>query len=150
MSIDDMVREERRTKGHAGGEGLRLAERIAKDSKYDDDLEYMDENAEKLAKWVHKSEMNLQNMAVNEFQKMNCVLENRPLCHHEDNGQPSMAPIVSLGTRIFLTLATEPEMSKGGAVIVSITHRGNLLECDGDEWEEVRNLMSSNSGAFAP
>ena len=50
MTIDDMVREERRTRGQAGGEGLRMAERIAKDGRYTDTLEYMDENAEKLAK----------------------------------------------------------------------------------------------------
>lgn len=143
MSIDDMVREERRTKGQAGGEGLRLAERIAKDTKYDDDLEYMDENAEKLAKRVHKSEINLKNMAVGEFQKMNRILENCALCHHEDKGRPPLAPIVSLGTRVYLTLATEPEVSEGGAVIVPITHRRNLLECDDDEWEEIRNFMKS-------
>ena len=35
MSIEDMVREERRTRGQAGGDGLRLAERIAKDGKFD-------------------------------------------------------------------------------------------------------------------
>ena len=35
MSIEDMVREERKTRGQAGGEGLRLAERIAKDGKFD-------------------------------------------------------------------------------------------------------------------
>lgn len=35
MSIDDMVREERRTRGQAGGEGMRFAERIAKDTKFD-------------------------------------------------------------------------------------------------------------------
>ncbi len=35
MSIEDMVRQERRTKGQAGGEGLLLAEKIAKDSKFD-------------------------------------------------------------------------------------------------------------------
>ena len=34
MSIEDMVREERRTRNQAGGEGLRLAERIAKDGKF--------------------------------------------------------------------------------------------------------------------
>ncbi|CAM1510660.1 Fc.00g009950.m01.CDS01 [Cosmosporella sp. VM-42] len=143
MSIEDMVREERRTKGQAGGEGLRLAERIAKDVKYDDDLDYMDENAEKLAKRVHKSEINLKNMAVNEFQKMNRILENCPLCHHEDKNQPPIAPIISLGTRVFLTLATEPEVSSGGAVIVPVSHRQNLLECDDDEWEEIRNFMKS-------
>lgn len=35
MSIEDMVRQERRTKGQAGGEGMLLAEKIAKDSKFD-------------------------------------------------------------------------------------------------------------------
>ncbi|UNI23735.1 Pre-mRNA-splicing factor cwf19 [Purpureocillium takamizusanense] len=143
MTIEDMVSEERRTKGQAGGEGMRLAERIAKDTKYDDDLEYMDENAEKLAKRVHKSEMNLRNMAVNEFQKMNSILDKCPLCHHEDKGRPPLAPVVALGTRVFLTLATEPEVSEGGAVIVPISHRTNLLECDDDEWEEIRNFMKS-------
>lgn len=35
MSIEDMVREERRTRGQAGGDGQRFAERIAKDEKFD-------------------------------------------------------------------------------------------------------------------
>lgn len=35
MSIEDMVREERRTRGQEGGEGKRFAERIAKDGKFD-------------------------------------------------------------------------------------------------------------------
>ena len=143
MTIDDMLREERRTKGQAGGEAMRLAERIAKDGKYDAGLDYMDENAEKLAKRVHKSDINLKNMAVSQFQKMNKMLESCPLCHHEDTGQPPLAPVLALGTRTFLTLATEPEISPGGAVIVPMAHRSNLLECDDDEWEEIRNFMKS-------
>ncbi|KAI0441512.1 hypothetical protein F4803DRAFT_522835 [Xylaria telfairii] len=141
MSIEDMVREERRTRGQAGGEGLRLAERIAKDVKFDNDLEYMDENAEKLAKRVQKSELNLKNAAVNDFQKINKILDNCQLCHHEDRNLPPVAPIISLGTRVYLTLPTEPELTEGGAVIVPIQHRANLLECDDDEWEEIRNFM---------
>ena len=35
MTLEDMVREERRTRGQAGGEGQRFAERIAKDAKFD-------------------------------------------------------------------------------------------------------------------
>lgn len=143
MSIEDMVREERRTKGQAGGESLRMAERIAKDGKFVTDLDYMDENAEKLARRVHKSELSLKNMAVGEFQKMSRILESCPLCHKEDQGLPPLAPVVSLGTRVFLTLATEPEVSPGGAVIVPISHRANLVECDDDEWEEIRNFMKS-------
>ncbi|KAM7198808.1 Protein similar to CwfJ C-terminus 1 domain containing protein [Rhypophila sp. PSN 637] len=148
MSIGDMVAEERRTRGQAGGEGRRLAERIAKDGRFDNDLDYMDENAEKLAKRVHKGEASLKNVAVAEYKKLNKVLDSCPLCHHEDKEPPKnqpLAPIISLATRVYLTLPTNPELTgaEGGAVIVPITHRSNLLECDDDEWEEIRNFMKS-------
>ncbi|KAK6196541.1 hypothetical protein LQW54_011430 [Pestalotiopsis sp. IQ-011] len=141
MTIEDMVREERRTRGQRGGEGLRLAERIAKDGKFDNDLDYMDENAEKLAKRIQKSEINLRNTAVNEYQKINSILDKCQLCHNEDRNQLPVAPMISLATRVYLTLPTEPELAEGGAVIVPIQHRTNLLECDDDEWEEIRNFM---------
>lgn len=38
MSIEDMVREERKTRGQAGGEGQRLAERISRDAKFEVNL----------------------------------------------------------------------------------------------------------------
>jgi hypothetical protein len=143
MSIDDMVRQERRTKGQAGGEGMLLAEKIAKDGKFDNDLDYIDDNAQKLAARAPKSSVNLRNAAIQDYTKMNKILDTCPLCHHEDKSppQPPIAPIVSLGTRVFLTLPTEPEISSGGAVIVPIQHRTNLLECDDDEWDEIRNFM---------
>lgn len=143
MTIEDMVRQERRTRGMAGGEGKAFAERIAKDAKFDNDLDYMDENANKLAKRVAKSEINLRNTAISDFQKMQKVLDSCPLCHHEDTNTPPAAPIVSLATRVYMTLATEPELAAGGAVIVPIQHHPNLLECDDDEWEEIRNFMKS-------
>ncbi|OJD12008.1 hypothetical protein ACJ73_09419 [Blastomyces percursus] len=143
MTIEDMVREERRTRGQAGGEGQRFAERIAKDAKFDNDLEYMDENAAKLAKRVQKSEINLKNTTINEFQKMNRILDSCPLCYREDTETPPLAPVVSLATRVYLTLPTEPELSEGSSCIVPIQHRRNLLECDDDEWEEIRNFMKS-------
>ncbi|KAG9651411.1 hypothetical protein KCU64_g8733, partial [Aureobasidium melanogenum] len=143
MSIEDMVRQERRTRGMAGGEGKAFAERIAKDAKFTDDLDYMDENASKLAKRVGKSEINLRNTAIGDFQKMQRILDSCPLCHHEDTNTPPAAPILSLATRVYMTLQTEPELTTGGAVIVPIQHRLNLLECDDDEWEEIRNFMKS-------
>ncbi|MCJ1286230.1 hypothetical protein MMC26_005575 [Xylographa opegraphella] len=143
MSVADMVREERRTRGQAGGEGQRFAERIAKDGKFDNDLDYMDENATKLATRVQKSELSLRNTAIADFQKMNRILDSCPLCYHEDTDTPPVAPVVSLATRVYLTLPTEPEISDGGACIVPLQHRINLLECDDDEWEEIRNFMKS-------
>lgn len=150
MSVEDMVREERRTKGASGGEGLRLAERIAKDSRFDDSLEYMDENAEKLARRVHRSERNLKNVAVHEYRRVQRALDSCPLCYRGDENEERksgsggpVAPVVSLGMRTYLTLTAEPEVSEGGAVIVPIDHHRNLLECDDDEWEEIRNFMKS-------
>lgn len=103
----------------------------------------MDENASKLATRAPKSTINLRSTAISEYQRTNRILDSCPLCHHEDKSppQPPVAPIVSLATRVFLTLPTEPEISDGGAVIVPIQHRSNLLECDDDEWEEIRNFM---------
>ncbi|QUC15765.1 uncharacterized protein UV8b_00006 [Ustilaginoidea virens] len=143
MTLDDMVREERRTKNQAGGEGLRLAQRIARDGGYANDLEYLDENADKLASRVHRSGEDLKNAAVAEFRRLGRALDACSLCHREDEGRPPAAPVVSLGTRVFLTLAPEPEIAPGGAVIVPIAHRTNLVECDDDEWEELRNFMKS-------
>ncbi|RAH47460.1 putative cell cycle control protein (Cwf19) [Aspergillus brunneoviolaceus CBS 621.78] len=143
MTIEDMVQEERRTRGQYGGDGRRIAERIAKDAKFENDLEYMDDNASKLARRVHRSEIDIKNTTINELQKMNKILDNCPLCHHEDTNTPPIAPVVSLATRVYLTLPTEPELSDQCATIVPIQHRTNLLECDDDEWEEIRNFMKS-------
>ncbi|KAL7270518.1 Pre-mRNA-splicing factor cwf19 [Rhizina undulata] len=142
MTLEDMVREERRTRGQVpGGEGRLLAERIAKDAKFDDNLDYLDENAAKLAQRIQKKEISLKDSAINEFKKTQRILDSCPLCQSED--KPPLAPVISTGTRVFLTLPTEPELSQGGAVIVPIQHRANMLECDDDEWEEVRNFMKS-------
>ena len=143
MSVDDMVRQEKRTRGQFGGQGRAFAESIAKDGKFDDNLDYMDENAAKLAKTVTKSNLNLRNTAVGDLQKMQKILDSCPLCHHEDTNTPPAAPVVSLATRVYMTLTTEPEVALGGAVIVPIQHHLNLLECDDDEWDEIRNFMKS-------
>jgi len=103
----------------------------------------MDENADNLAKRMQKSEINLKNTAISDFQKINRILDNCTLCHHEDTDTAPIAPVVSLATRVYLTLPTDPEISNGGACIIPVQHRGNLLECDDDEWEEIRNFMKS-------
>lgn len=146
MSIEDMVREERRTKGLFGNEGERLAERIAKDGKFDNDLDYMDENANKLAKRVHKSETALRNSAIANHKLTSSIHASCPLCHHEDRPADPLptAAIVSRAHRSYLTLATTPEISPYGcAVIVPTAHHANLLHCDDDEWEELRNFQKA-------
>ena len=146
MSIEDMLREERRNRRGDDGttnEGQQLAARIAKDAKFSNDLEYLDENAGKLAKRAHQSSSNLRNVAISSYQKLDRILANCPLCHHEDTNKPPLAPIVSLATRTYLTLPTLPTLSDDSTLIVPTTHHTNLLHCDDDEWEEIRNFMKS-------
>lgn len=147
MSIEDMVRQERRTKTQRGGDSRAFAERIAKDAKFDTDHDYLDENAAKLSRTVQKSDVNLRNMAIEDYQKTARMLANCPLCHHEDTNPPTPppAPLVSLATRVFLTLPTAPEITPYGlcATICPIAHHATLLACDDDEWEEIRNFQKS-------
>ncbi|KAK3621905.1 Pre-mRNA-splicing factor cwf19 [Elasticomyces elasticus] len=149
MSIADMVKQEKRSRGTGGGR--EFADRIAKDGKFKDDLEYMDDNAQNLSKRVLKSDTQLRNTSIEDYQKTQAALQTCPLCYHEetDPPQPPTAPVVSLATRTYLTLLTEPEIGRGGAVIVPIQHRKNLLECDDDEWEEIRNFMKSLTRYYA-
>ena len=140
MTIEDMIRQERKTKGR--NEGLALAERIGRDDRFKDNLDYLDDNAEKLAKSKAKTDLDLRNISIEDYQRMQRVLESCPLCHHEDKPDPlPTAPMISLGTRTYLTLPTEPELAAQSACIVPLEHHTNLLECDDDEWEELRNFM---------
>lgn len=133
MTIEDMVREERSTKR------LQTVDRIARDRKFKDDLDYLDENAEKLAKTVKKREIDLKNMSVNDYKKQQKMMEECPLCY-KDDGRVPLAAVVSLATRVYLSLPTEPELTWDGSMIVPLRHARNLAECDDDEWEEIRVL----------
>ncbi|KAK3053303.1 Pre-mRNA-splicing factor cwf19 [Extremus antarcticus] len=144
MSLADMVKHERRTAHGAASSAREAADRIAKDAKYTNNLDYLDDNAANLSKKVVKSDSQLRNTAIEDFTRMQRTLDTCPLCHHEDKADTlPVAPVVSLATRTYLTLPTEPELTKYGAVVVPMQHRGNLLECDDDEWEEIRNFMKS-------
>lgn len=148
MSVADMVREERRTRGQPGGEAARLAERIARDGAFVDSLDYLDANAERLARRIHKSDAALKQAAVAGLERAARALDACPLCPHEDAGRPPVTPVVALATRVFLTLAPRPEVTPGGAVVAPLAHRASLLDCDDDEWEELRNFMKSLTRTF--
>jgi hypothetical protein len=131
MTIEDMVKEERATKRASN------VDRIARDRRFKNDLEYMDENAERLAAVSKRKEVDLKSMSIQDFKKQQRIMENCPLCY-KDDGKLPLAPVVSLGTRTYLSLPTEPELTSDGAMIVPLRHARNLAECDDDEWEEIR------------
>jgi hypothetical protein len=131
MTIEDMVREERASKRST------VVDRIARDRKFKNDLDYMDENAERLAAAPKRKEVDLKSMSVQDYKKQQRIVDNCPLCYKDDGRMP-LAPVISLGTRVYLSLPTEPELTSDGAMIAPIRHARNLAECDDDEWEEIR------------
>ncbi|OLL22848.1 Pre-mRNA-splicing factor cwf19 [Neolecta irregularis DAH-3] len=139
MTIEEMVREEILTRNQIrGGEGRLLADRIAKDGKFTDSLDYLEENADSLAARV-KKDIDLKNQSVAEYKKQHRIVENCPLCHHDSDAP--LAPIVSLGSRTYLSLPTLPSLGPGHVLIVPLQHHVNTLQCDEDEWAEIRNFQ---------
>ncbi|KAG4306307.1 hypothetical protein PORY_000295 [Pneumocystis oryctolagi] len=140
MTIEDMVKEEKRTRNSLYRDQYKqMAKQIIRDPHFKDNLEYYDENAEKLSKRIQKREIDFRNINLSDFQRIQKTLDTCPLCHQDS--LPPVAPVVSMGTRIYLSLPSPPELTKYHALIVPIHHRVNTLECDDDEWDEIRNFM---------
>ncbi|EMR09531.1 hypothetical protein PNEG_02117 [Pneumocystis murina B123] len=140
MTIEDMVKEEKMTRNQNYKRQYRqMAEQIIRDPDFKDDLDYYDENAEKLSKRIQRREIDFRNMSISDFQRTQKILDTCPLCHQDSS--PPIAPIISIGTRVYLSLPSPPELAKYHALIVPLHHRINTLECDDDEWDEIRNFM---------
>ncbi|KAK9451814.1 CwfJ C-terminus 1-domain-containing protein-like protein [Limtongia smithiae] len=150
MTLSDLVAEEKRTRRGTDGvgasydEGDILATRIARDARFKDDLEYMDENAEKLAARQSKKSNStnpdtMMNRAIDDVRKMEAIIDSCPLCMQPERSP--IAPVVAIGTRVYLSLPTMPQLAPLAATIVPMAHRRCTLDCDDDEWDEIRNFM---------
>lgn len=137
MTIAEMVAEERRL-SHMGSSSSRAAETISRDKGFSVDNDYADDNSSRLASLVSKKQIDLKNMAISQVQKMTKILDTCDLCAEDRAPNTS---VISTGTRVYLSIAPRPELAAYSAVIVPIAHHKNTLECDSDEWEEIRNFQ---------
>lgn len=140
-SLQDMVREEIKTRNQGDLLGQKLAQHIGQDASYDNDLEYLDENSEKLSKVKEQPQDSLshRNKIIEQTRRLSSAIEDCKLCMEDGSG----VTVVSIATRAYLCLAPEPAITKGVSVIVPLDHHKNTLECDDDEWEEIRVSLSS-------
>lgn len=58
-------------------------------------------------------------------------------CYGEDDSPPK-APVVAMGTRVYLSCTLTEELLEGHCLIVPIQHHLTMLEADDDVWDEVR------------
>lgn len=141
-TLAELVRQERFGGGAADQKNLdaELAGRIATDSAFRDDLDYMDDNVERLARKKLKTDAQKKLFAVNDFARTKRALETCPYCYQdtETTTIPPQVPMVALGTRTYLALTRNEPLVEGHCLIIPLQHHLSSLEGDDDTWEEIR------------
>ncbi|KAK9767149.1 Pre-mRNA-splicing factor cwf19 [Basidiobolus ranarum] len=137
IDIASMLREEKY--GNSRNMDMELAKRISRDTAYKDDLDYMDQNADKMATFKKMTDSQKRDFAVHDYKKSQSVLEKCDYCYQESN--PPRVPVVSLGVKTYLALPNYEELLPGHCLIVPTQHCLSTLECEDDVWDEIRNFM---------
>ncbi|KAL1924358.1 uncharacterized protein VTP21DRAFT_7393 [Calcarisporiella thermophila] len=152
LSLEDLVRQEK--VGVRRDADFDMATRIASDSRFQDDLEYLDENADRLAMRKERNEEKKKLFAIGDYKRTQAILDSCPLCYHEEKepGRGAIAPkvpIVSLGTKAYLALPNVTPLVDGHCWIVPIQHALTTVELDQDVWDEIRNFKKCLLRMFA-
>ena len=79
-----------------------------------------------------------------DYKRTQKALASCNFCFGEDDSPPK-APVIAMGTRVYLSCTTNEELVEGHCLIVPIQHHLAMLEGDDDVWDEVRvcHLLSS-------
>ncbi|KAJ2604215.1 Pre-mRNA-splicing factor cwf19 [Coemansia sp. RSA 1722] len=157
MSIQQMARMERESVGD-DYMGRALAKQIAKDAAFTNDLDYIDDNSERLSRQLKEKTFEQQKQAaIRDHHSMESVLDHCGLCFKEKEQRdgskvlsPPEYPVVSLGNKVYLALPNCEPMNDGHCVIAPIEHvAGSSLKCDDDVWDEIGNFMKRLIQMFA-
>lgn len=142
-NIHEMVQEEIASRARGDRMDMKMAEQIGRDRGYQHEEDYLTENAERMSKISQKTETNLRNQLLNDSKKIEEAVSRCALCLSDE--KEAKATVVSSATRVYMCLAPDPPIAKGTVCIVPFEHYTNTLECDDDEWEEIRNYMKALS-----
>ncbi|CAE6494156.1 unnamed protein product [Rhizoctonia solani] len=153
QTLADLLREERLGGGASDQKNLdaSLAGAIARDGKYQDDLDYVDDNAERLARRKMKSDAMKRQFAIQDYARTQKALASCVYCPGNDNDEmaPPRAGVIAMGTRAYLAVTPNEELVPGHCHIVPLQHMLSMLEGDDDVWEEVKNFMKCLMRTFA-
>ncbi|KAL5520023.1 hypothetical protein ACEPAG_1683 [Sanghuangporus baumii] len=150
LTLGEMLRQERFGAGMSDQKNLdsELAAAITRDGGFEDDLEYMDDNAERLGRKKMRSDAMKRQFAIQDYKKTQKVLATCPFCYGEDDSLPK-APVIAMATRCYLSCTLTEELVQGHCLIVPIQHHLATLEGDDDLWDEIRNFMKCLMRMFA-
>ncbi|KAJ1984400.1 Pre-mRNA-splicing factor cwf19 [Dimargaris verticillata] len=139
--------------GNEAGSDFQMAKKILRDAKFEDNLEYLDDNADRLAKTHHGlNDQQKRNIAIQDYRGLVAC----PYCFQaaEDTSaahaapQPPQIPVVSIGTQVYLGLPSTEPLVPGHCLIVPLQHTVSTLTCEDDAWTEIRNFMKCLLQAF--
>ncbi|OCF45127.1 cell cycle control protein cwf19 [Kwoniella heveanensis CBS 569] len=141
QSLGELVRQERFGAGAQDQKNMdmELAAAIARDGKFQADLDYIDDNVDKLARRKMKSDAMKRAFAINDYARTKKALDSCPLCYQDDRNP--LAAVVAMGTRTYMCCTLFEELVPGHCLIVPLQHHLSMLEMEEDDWEEVRNFM---------
>ncbi|KAI0712218.1 CwfJ C-terminus 1-domain-containing protein-like protein [Earliella scabrosa] len=150
ITLGEMLRQEKFGAGMADQKNLdaEFARAVMTDGGFQNNLDYIDDNADKLARKKMRADHMKRHFAINDYKKTMKVLATCPFCYGEDDSLPK-APIVAMGTRVYLSCTLTEELTEGHCLIVPISHHLSMLEGDDDVWDEVRNFMKCLMRMFA-
>ncbi|SDA01332.1 BZ3500_MvSof-1268-A1-R1_Chr10-1g02586 [Microbotryum saponariae] len=150
VSLAELVRQERFSGGAADQKRLdnEFASRIATDRPFTNDLDYMDEHADSLARKKMKSDTIKKAFAIQDYAKTKKALDSCTMCF-SDSGGPPRSAVVALGTRAYLGLLDNEELVPGHCRIVPIQHHFTSLDADEETWDEIKNFMKTLMQYFA-
>ncbi|KAF9496556.1 hypothetical protein BDN71DRAFT_1446054 [Pleurotus eryngii] len=150
MTLGEMLRQEKLSAGMADQKNLnaQFAQAIATDGRFKNDLDYMDDNADKLGRQKMRSDAMKRQFAIHDYKRTQKALSSCQYCYGEDDSLPN-APVIAMGTRAYLSCTLTEELVPGHCLIVPIQHHLAMLEGDDDLWDEVRNFMKCLMRMFA-
>ncbi|KAF9061187.1 CwfJ C-terminus 1-domain-containing protein-like protein [Rhodocollybia butyracea] len=152
-TLTEMLRQEKFGGGMADqkDQDTALAKAIMGDGKFENDLDYIDDNAAKLGRQKLRSDAIKRQFAIHDYKRTQQALANCDFCFSSTSSDelPPRAPIIALGTRVYLSCTTHEELVPGHCLIVPIQHCLSMLEGDDDVWEEVKNFMKTLMQMFA-
>ncbi|KAJ1769732.1 Pre-mRNA-splicing factor cwf19 [Coemansia sp. RSA 1813] len=157
LSIQQMARHERETAGDDQAD-RDLVKQITRDSKFTNDLDYIDDNVARLTQPRRQktSEQKRQD-AIRDYKTVESTISICDLCFKQTETQdgattlkPPDYPVIALGNRVYLGLPNREPMSDGHCIIAPIEHiPGSSLKCDDDAWAEITNFMKTLMQMFA-
>jgi len=143
-TLGELLRQEKFGAGMADQKNLdmQFAQSIMTDGGFVNDLDYMDDNAERLGRQKMRTDAMKRQFAIQDYKRTQKALASCPYCYGEDDSLPK-APMVALGARVYLSCTIHDELVPGHCLIVPIQHHLTMLEGDDDVWDEIRNFMKS-------